>query len=160
MIHDSGIAFIGMLYGDKKFTIYDNVSEEKKAFDENQIVGALGDGEYTLIFRDRYGNKTETVVHYCGTPTLTILRNTLNGVGAEIYSIEEMLANGVWTNDGVSFSISTTEYVLKVDDKENVTSINYDTKTKNEYEVYYLDAYGFEYSFAVYLHRIGRNDLC
>jgi hypothetical protein len=42
---------------------------------------------------------------------------------------------------------------LKVDGKENVKSITYDAKTKNEYEVYYLDEYGFEYSFTVYLHR-------
>ena len=153
-VSESEIAFIGMRYGDSIITIYDNVSEVKTAFDENQSIGALGDGEYTLIFRDRYGNKAETVIHYCGTPTLTILRNTLNGVGAEVYSLEEMLVSGVvWTNDSVTFSISASEYVLTVDGMENVTAITYDAKTKNEYDVYYLDEYGFEYPFKVYLHR-------
>ena len=149
----SEIAFIGMFYGDRAITIYDNVSEVKTAFDENQSVGALGDGEYTLVFKDRYGNKAETVIHYCGTPTLTITRNTLHGASSEVYPIEEMLVGGVWTNDSVSFSVSASEYVLKVDGMENVQSISFDTKTKNEYEVYYLDEYGFEYTFKVYLHR-------
>ena len=152
-VNVSEIAFIGMNYGDRMITIYDNVSEVKTAFDESQFIGALGDGEYTLIFRDYYGNKAETVIHYCGTSTLTILRNTLNGVGVETYSLEEMLSSGVWTNDSVDFSISASEYVLKVDGMENVKSIDYDTKTKNEYDVYYLDEYGFEYTFKVYLHR-------
>jgi hypothetical protein len=93
------------------------------------------------------------VIHYCGTPTLTIYRTTLNGVGAEVYPLEEMLAHGVWTNDSVSFAISATEYRLLVDGKENVMSIKYDTKTQNEYEVSYLDEYGFKYSFTVYMHR-------
>ena len=152
-LNESGIAFIGMVYGDKIITIYDNVSEIKTAFDESKYVGVLGDGEYKLVFRDRYGNKAETVIHYCGTPTLTILRNTLNGARAEIYSIDEALSDGVWTNNSVSFSINATKYVLKVDGKENVKTITYDAKTKNEYEVYYLDEYGFEYTFKVHLHR-------
>ena len=152
-IQENEVAFIAMLYGGKTISLYDSVSEVHTEFDENQIVGTLGDGEYTLIFKDRYGNKAERVIHYCGTPTLTILRNTLNGVGAEVYPLEDMLAHGVWTNDRVSFSISATEYILKVDGMENVTSIAYDTKTKNEYEVSYLDEYGFKYSFTVYLRR-------
>ena len=153
IIEENKIAFISMIYGDKTIMIYDEVSEITTAFDENQCVGLLGDGKYTLIFRDKYGNKAETIIHYSGTSTLTILRKTLNGVGTEIYPIEEMQANGVWTNDSVNFSISATEYILKVDGLENVTTIAYDTKTKNEYEVYYLDEYGFEYTFKVYLHR-------
>ena len=153
IIGGNKIAFVGMTYGDKTITVYDELSERKTAFDENQCVGLLGNGEYKIIFRDRYGNKAETVIYYCGTPTLTIIRKTLNGVGSEIYSIEEMLANGVWTNDTVNFSISASEYILTVDGMSNVTSISYDAKTKNEYEVYYLDEFGFEYTFKVYLHR-------
>jgi hypothetical protein len=153
VIREGKIAFIGMIYDNKFITIYDEVSENKTAFDENQCVGLLGDGEYRLIFRDCYGNKVETIIHYSGTSTLTIQRNTLNGVGGEIYPLEEMKANGVWTNEAVSFSINATKYRLTVDGKENVTSIAYDTKTKNEYEVYYLDEYGFEYTFKVYLKR-------
>ena len=153
IINENKIAFISMIYGDKTITLYDTISENETAFDENQCVGILGDGEYTLVFRDSYGNKAEIVIHYSATPTLTIFRKTLNGVGREVYSLEEMLKNGVWTNDSVQFDISASKYLLTVDGMENVTSIAYATKTKNEYEVYYLDEYGFEYTFKVYLHR-------
>lgn len=152
-LNRSEIAYIGMIYGDKTVTLFDAISEVGKDFESSQSVGDFGDGEYTLIFKDRYGNKADRVIHYCGTPTLTIYRTTLNGVGTEIYPLEEMLAHGVWTNDSVSFSISATEYRLLVDGKENVMSIKYDSKTQNEYEVSYLDEYGFKYSFTVYMHR-------
>jgi hypothetical protein len=153
VLTEGKIVFINMQYGDKTVRVYDQISEKKTAFDENQYVGIFGDGEYVLVFRDRYGNKAETVVHYCATPTLTILRNTLNGVGAEVYSLEDMMENGVWTNNSVKFSISASEYILTVDGMENVTSIHYDTKTKNDYDVYYLDEYGFKYTFKVHLRR-------
>ena len=150
---DAGIVFVGIHYNGQTNLVYDQLSEEKTAFDDTQYVGLLDDGEYTLIFRDRYGNKAETVIHYRGMSTLTIMRSTLNSMSEEVYSLAEMQANGVWTNDSVSFTISASEYQLTVDGLENVTSISYDTKTKNEYAVYYLDEYGFEYSFIVYLHR-------
>lgn len=152
-VYNNDIAFIRMLYGEQAITIYDNVSEDKTAFDETQFVGLLGDGKYTLIFKDCYGNKAETVIYYCGTPTLSIMRRTLNGIGEEPYSLEKALADGVWTNDSVNFVVSATEYVLTVDGMSNVTSIAYANKTKDAYEVYYLDEYGFEYTFTVHLHR-------
>ncbi len=147
------IAFISMTYNDKTITVFDGVSEEQIAFDETTCVGALGDGAYTLVFRDYYGNKAETVVHYSGTPTLTILRRTLNSVGVEEYSLEEAETIGVWTNDSVRFSISATEYDLTVDGMKNVFSIDYSSKSKNEYQVRYVDEYGFTYNFKVYLYR-------
>ena len=79
-----------MTYGDKTITVYDQISEVKTEFDENQCVGVLGDGEYKLVFRDYCGNKAEMVIHYSGTSTLKILRNTLNGVTADVYSPEEV----------------------------------------------------------------------
>lgn len=162
-IADKGIKFIGMRYQnvladgtyDKEVlvTIYDQMSQSVIDFDAMKYVGALGNGKYMLIFRDQYGNKAETVIHYCATSTLTITRTTLNGVGAEKYSLEGIEENGVWTNDTVNFSVSATKYILTVDGLKNVSSISYAAKTKNEYEVYYLDEYGFEYTFKVYLHR-------
>lgn len=147
------IFFISMRYGSKTITIYDELQEVKTSFDEDQWIGLFGDGEYMLAFRDRYGNKAETVIHYRGVPTLTILRTTLNGIGAETYPLEGIQENGVWTNDTVRFSVSASEYLLTVDGMQNVSSIDYATKTKNEYEVYYLDEYGFQYSFKVHLFR-------
>ena len=147
------IFFISMRHGDKTVTIYDELHEVTTSFDEDQWIGLLGDGEYVLVFRDRYGNKSEVVIHYCGIPTLSILRTTLNGIGSEIYSLDGIKENGVWTNDTVHFNVSATEYLLTVDGMKNVFSIDYATKTKNDYEVYYLDEYGFEYSFKVHLFR-------
>ena len=153
IVLESEIAVINMRYGNKTITVYNSLSEVKTIFDESQVIGALGDGEYFITFRDCYGNKTEIVINYRGTSTLTIIRNTLNGIGSEIYSLVEMMKNGVWTNNSVNFLISASKYVLKVDGKDNVTTISYDAKTKNEYSVYYLDEYGFEYTFKVHLHR-------
>ena len=162
-VTDAGIKFISMRYQktlsdgtyDKEvlITLYDQISQSALDFDATKYVGALGDGKYTLVFRDGYGNKAETVIYYRGTPSLTIKRTTLNGIGVEAYDLQGIQENGVWTNDSVTFSISATQYILTVDGLENVTSISYDTKTKNEYDVYYLDEYGFEYTFKVYLHR-------
>lgn len=157
------IAFISMRYQtvledgtidtDETITLYDTISQKGMDLNETSYVGSLGDGKYTLIFRDRYGNKAEEVIQYCGTPTLTITRNILNGVTTETYSLDEIETDGVWTNDTVTFEVSATQYVLTVDGLSNVTSISYATKTKNEYDVYYLDEYGFKYTFKVYLHR-------
>lgn len=153
VLSEDKIAFISMVYGNKTVTVYDMLSEETTTFDEDKYVGVLGDGEYKLIFRDYYGNKAEKTIHYCGTPTLEITRKTLNSVALEKYSLEDAVNVGVWTNDTVYFSVSAIEYRLTVDDMENVFAISYSTKTKNEYEVYYIDEYGFEYRFTVYLLR-------
>lgn len=152
-INKNGIAFISMSYGAQTIILYDDLHEEKTSFVKDRFVGSFEDGEYVLFFRDRYGNKTETTVHYCGTPTLTILRKTLNSVGTEIYPIDKVLQEGVWTNDSVSFLVSASKYLLTVDGLENVLSIRYDSKTKDEYAVHYQDEYGFEYQFSVHLLR-------
>lgn len=150
---ESKIAFISMYYGDTAITVYDAISQNQPTFDETQHVGVLKDGAYKVVFRDLYGNKAELTVHYCETPTLKIMRKTLNGVNAEEYSLEKALSDGVWTNDSVSFVISAKEYYLTVDGMQNVYSISYENKTKNTYEVRYEDEYGFAYTFCVHLRR-------
>ena len=152
-INGNEIVFISMACGDQAAILYDELHEEKTSFVDDKFVGSFGDGDYVLVFRDRYGNKAETTVHYRSQSTLTILRKTLNSVAAEQYSLDKIEEEGVWTNNSVSFSIEASQYILKVDDLENVLSIHYDSKTKSEYSVSYRDEYGFKYTFKVYMLR-------
>ena len=114
-INGNGIVFISMACGDQAVILYDELHEEKTSFVDDKFVGSLGDGDYVLVFRDRYGNKAETMVHYRSQSTLTILRKTLNSMSTEEYPLDKIEDEGVWTNNSVSFSIAASQYILKVE---------------------------------------------
>ena len=155
-VDEFDIAYISVYYGGVEEIIFDQVSENKIELFPYMLldcIGDKGDGEYKVILRDIYGNKVEEIVHYRETSTLTVERVTVNALTPEIYPLETLLSVGVWTNNKITFVIAATEYELTVDGLQNVLTISYDSKTKDEYSVYYLDEYGFKYEFKVYLHR-------
>lgn len=154
-IQQADIRYISILYNNKQNVLYDIISEKKIELNSDTLyhsIGKYGDGIYTVIIRDKFGNKFEKVFNYCGTPTFEITRTLRNGL-TENYSIEKALNTGVWSNNVVTFKTNAIEYILQVDDKENVFKIDYATAVKDTFEVEYIDEYGFNYKFTTYLLR-------
>ncbi|MCQ2399038.1 MAG: hypothetical protein MJ072_00855, partial [Clostridia bacterium] len=154
------IKFVGIRHDGRTTAIYDLVSENKIPFDEtafHDILGKDGNGVYDVIFCDEYGNSHIRTIHYSATTTLKAERTTRRLQENEAYS-DELLRNGtgLWTNS--SFTLTGNEGVITVNG-EVVASpyekkfVSEDGKSYSEYNITYVDYYGFKYSFVAYLSR-------
>ena len=130
-------------------------TDEQKLVD---IIGADGDGVYKVICRNRYGAIVTKEIHYRGTPTLKLERTTRSSAASETYDLSYALSLGFWSNKTLSFYTDAKTYVFTVNG--NVTECPRTLVFENagdfgsfEYDITYIDEYGFSYSFKAYLVR-------
>lgn len=155
------VYYLAIRFADELNVIYDVLSEDKRSFDSaalNECVGRLGDGEYTVIVRNRYGSLATKTIHYRATPTLVLERETRNSTESEPYSLEDAISLGFWSNNALMFKTEASVYTFTVNgvNAECPKKIFYATSGqygRNEYDITYVDEYGFSYSFKAYLVR-------
>ena len=156
-----GIYYLAIQYGDKLTVLFDAFSEIPVSTDEQylaNVIGADGDGVYKVICRNRYGAVVTKEIHYRGTPTLKLERTTRSKSEAEIYDLSYALSLGFWSNNTLSFSTDAKTYVFTINGKvsecpRTLVFENAGDYGNFEYEITYIDEYGFEYSFKAYLVR-------
>jgi len=161
MIAD-GLLQAVLVYNDERFVVFDLlkanvVSPSGDRID--RIVGASGDGVYTLVMRNAYGNVTQTVIHYMGTPALNVSRLIRTSRDPEPIGITEGALNKLYSNLSVTFETVAGLYEMRIDgnraDMPLVVSYPTDGEEAGEYvkTVTYIDEYGFEYEFEINLVR-------
>ena len=161
-IYDSeGLYYLAVKYNDTLNVVFDDFSETPVTTDTaelNGLIGSMGDGVYTVICRNRYGAVVTKDIHYRGTPTLNLERTTRSTSKAEAYDLNYAISLGFWSNNSLIFKTDATSYVFKIDG--NVTecprTLSFDGAGefgRSEYDITYIDEYGFEYSFKAYLVR-------
>ena len=131
-----------------------NVEQQIQIVQDNltNCVGNDGSGVYEVIFRDKYGNKKILTINYRETTTLEISRTTRTAV-TTIYSIEDVIANGLWSNDILKFNTTSVKSLFKVDGILTDCPMQLRYQSNKTYNIYYLDEYGFEHSFEATLFR-------
>ena len=161
-VYDSSeLYYLAIRHGDQLTVLFDAFSEKPVVTDDKAligVVGAEGDGDYTVICRNRYGAVVTKVIHYRGTPTLKLERTIRSKTEAEIYDLSQAVSIGFWSNNTLSFSTEAKTYEFKVN--KSLTECPKTLVFENagdfgsfEYEISYIDEYGFEYSFKAYLVR-------
>ena len=156
-----GIYYLAVRYNDELSVFYDAFAETPIATEPDSlidIIGANGDGTYTVIIRNRYGAVQTKDIHYRSTPTLKLERTTRSQTESEVYDLNYALSLGFWSNNTLIFSTDAQTYEFKING--NVTEC---PKTlvfegtgdsgSSEYDITYIDEYGFEYTLKAYLVR-------
>ena len=161
-VYDSnGIYYLAIKYGDKINVIFDAFSEnsinstDKALID---VIGNDGDGIYTVICRSRYGAVVSKDIHYRSTPTLKLQRTTRSKSEPETYDLSYALSLGFWSNNTLIFSTDASTYTFTVNGSNTecprtLAFNNAGDFGSSEYEITYIDEYGFEYTFKAYLVR-------
>lgn len=155
------ISYMSVLYGDTLTVIYDSISESGAPLDESklfELIGNQGDGEYVLQVRNRYGAVLTKVLHYRGTPTLRLERVIRSSIEPEAYDISKALSIGFWSNSELIFKTDAEiyEFTVNGDKTECPKTLAFATaeqQGRSEFEITYIDEYGFSYSFKAYLVR-------
>ena len=161
VLEAEGICYLEIQYGDSFEVIFDCISEDAVALDESKLInciGSLGDGIYTVTMRDRYGTILTKVIHYRSTPTLKLEREIRTSLDPESYDIEQALLVGFWSNSALIFKTDAEVYQFTVNNDKTecpntLTFASYDQQGRLEYDITYVDEYGFSYSFKAYLVR-------
>ena len=155
------IYYLAIQYGEKLNVLYDAFSENLISIDEKafiDVIGCDGDGVYKVICRNRYGAVVTKDIHYRGTPTLKLERTTRSKSESEIYDLNHALSLGFWSNNTLSFSTDAKTYVFAINGSvvecpKTLVFENAGDFGSFEYEIKYIDEYGFEYIFKAYLIR-------
>ncbi len=161
VIKSEGLYYLAVQYGDTLSVVYDAISENTVNIDESvlsNIIGAMGDGVYTVILRNRYGTMVSKVVHYRGTSTLKLERETRTSTEIESYDIDKAIREGFWSNGRLLFNTDAETYVFTINgDKTECPQVlafsSPEQTGYTEYNITYIDEYGFSYAFNAYLVR-------
>ena len=156
-----GIYYLAIKIGEKITVLFDDFAETPVSTDANgliNVIGNDGDGVYTVIIRNRYGAVVTKTVHYRATPTLHLERTTRSNSKAEAYDLNYALSLGFWSNNTLVFKTDANVYIFTVN--KSVTECprtlvfdNGGDYGSTEYDITYIDEYGFEYIFKAYLVR-------
>ncbi len=156
-----GIYYLAVGYGDDHTVLFDSFSETPVSTEDSalkNIIGSKGDGVYTVTCRNRFGAVVTKDIHYRSTPTLKLERTTRSQSKPEIYDLSHAIKLGFWSNNALAFSTDAQVYVFKING--NVTECPRTLVFEHagdygnfEYDITYIDEYGFEYSFKAYLVR-------
>lgn len=155
------ISYLAVQFGDTTKVLYDAISENGVNFDEsklNECIGNMGDGKYLFIARNRYGASWTKTIYYRETPTLILEREIRTGTETEAYDLNKAITVGFWSNSELIFKTDAEYYVFTVngDKTECPKTISFAGAGQYghlEYEITYVDEYGFSYSFKAYLVR-------
>ena len=159
--HD--IYFISIIYNGKETVLLDLISEDviDLSTDEilNSCIGKNGEGEYKIVFRDKYGNAMpEKTIRYKNGATLILSRTIRSSTDTLSYDISEAVKNGFWANNSLIFESTAEQYVFKVDgtraDCPRTFTFGSGAEEGNfVYKIYYQDEYGNVYEFEAHLFR-------
>lgn len=161
-VYDSeGIYYLAIKYGEIVKVLFDAFSEVSISSDAQDLIDAIGndgDGVYTVICRNRYGAVVTKEIHYRSTPTLVLSRTTRSQSSAEIYDLAQALALGFWSNNTLTFTTEAKTYIFTVNGiatecPRTLVFENAGDFGSFEYDITYIDEYGFEYRFKAYLVR-------
>ena len=155
------ISYLAVEFDGDVYVIFDRISEAGIILDESKLInciGSLGDGVYTLIARNIYGAITTKVIHYRETPTLELEREIRSSTKTESYDISKALLVGFWSNGELTFKTHAEyyEFTINGDKTECPKTLSFAGSSQHghsEYEITYVDEYGFSYSFKAYLVR-------
>lgn len=161
ILKKDGFAYLSVRYGEKTAVLYDLISEKKTELEEKRLVeciGTEGDGEYTVLFRDKYGNMLTYLIKYRNTPTLELSRTLRSSTNQEPCDVKAVLTDGLWSNNTLHFESVADEYVFTVNGKrtECPYSLSFGSGADEgsfEYAIRYTDEYGFVYEFTATLLR-------
>lgn len=161
VLKSENISYLAISYGSSVTVILDKINEDFISLDATllrECIGNDGDGEYTVTVRNRYGSVATKVIKYRATPTLTLERETRSNTKLESYSISDALTIGFWSNSKLSFKTDALVYEFTVngDRTECPRIITFSSSEQygwSEYDISYVDEYGFSYTFKAYLVR-------
>ena len=156
-----GIYYLAIQYGEKLNVLFDAFAETPITTDAQNlidVIGADGDGVYKVICRNRYGAVVTKEINYRATPTLKLERTIRSKTESEIYDLNYAASLGFWSNNTLKFSTDASTYVFTING--SVTECPRTLVFENagdygnfEYDITYVDEYGFEYKFKAYLIR-------
>ncbi len=144
--------------------LYDVVSQRKINAGGENFEGCIGrsNGTYEVLFTDKYGNECIQVVHVSNLEQIAIQRRTQASSGEQRITLYDAMNVGVWSNYVITITNTAEQYRLLVQNQlvEFDASGRYRwelplTKAEGDemYTFYYVDEYGNEYAFNVYLYR-------
>jgi len=153
-----GIYYMSYRYqnSDKEVVLFDKNTSDNPLISLTNVIGNDGDGSYYLILRDVFGNICAKEIHYRSNSALTITKKILTDNTYNEIVIDD---NGeIYSNDILSFTTIAKKYKFTIDSKDY--NCPYTLKFHEasltgsySYKIYYLDEFGFEYSFTAYLIR-------
>ena len=156
-----GLYYLAIKYGDTTHVLFDSFSETPvttAASDLVDIIGSKGDGVYTVICRNRFGAVETKEIHYRGTSPLILERTTRSSSQKESYDLALANKIGFWSNNSLIFSTEAESYIFKINGivtecPRTLVFSSTDDLASAEYDISYIDEYGFEYSFKAHLVR-------
>lgn len=162
-ITENNICYISIIYDNKENILLDFISEEKIDIANGEIlnncIGKDGNGEYKVIFRDKYGNMMpEKIIHYKEGETLLLSRTIRSSNETFTYDISQAVQSGFWSNNSLIFDTNSEEYILKIDGKkvDCPRTLNFGSGAEEGdfvYQISYQDEYGNKYEFEAHLFR-------
>lgn len=156
------VRYIEIIKDDTHEVLYNSINDEDEVLDESKLldcIGNNGDGIYYVVFKDEYGSKVVKEIHYASNSPFKIYRKiTSSQDNQELVLSKENIEFGFWSNDSFIFNTSATTYRFYVNDvkDECPKTVGFATGAGNgtiPYTVYYIDEYGFEFSFSATLDR-------
>ena len=161
LLESEMISYLAVYYGNDAWVLYDAISENGVKFDESKLyecIGNEGNGEYTFVARNKYGAVWTKVIHYRETPTLLLEREIRSSNTPESYDLSQAVLVGFWSNSELIFKTDAEYYVFTIngDKTECPNKISFTSagqQGRSEYDITYVDEYGFSYSFKAYLVR-------
>ncbi len=159
---EEGIEYVEVRFNDTKTVIYDAIanSVDNDPSKLVECVGLNGNGEYTVCFRNKYGDVATRVVHYSATPELQLSRKTVSGKSFETMDLNYVLENNFYSNYILRFSTTSSLYQFKInneninlDEPKTLEFTNSSGYGEVEYNISYLDEYGNNLSFKAILYR-------
>ena len=159
-----GVEYIAYKYAENEIkVIYDNISENKK-LDQDELfnsIGNDGDGDYTVYFKNIFGDSSTKTIHFSDNPALTLSRKTVDENSSfATYDLIKAMENGFYSNYILRFETSSMKYEFKIDDAivslDEPKTLEFSNASGNgsfEYKISYLDEYGNYLEFMAHLYR-------
>lgn len=155
------ISYLAIQCGERIEIIFDILGETQlraEAEDMIDIIGGMGDGTYTVLFRNRYGALATKVIYYRETPTLRLERTTRSDSESQVYDLARAIELGFWSNNTLDFYTDAVTYTFTVNGNlaacpRTIAFESTGETGSHEYDISYIDEYGFEYRFKAYLVR-------
>jgi len=159
-ITELGIKYIAIKKpGKTEYTIiFDEISQTEVSYNAEELVNIIGNdgnGKYEIVFKDEFGSSLTKYVNYSGETTLKIYRRTRTSSNDEEINISSIIDNTIWSNYSVIFTTTSIDYIYKKDgDISQIDSpiqLSLSSNGSLTKTIYYIDEYGYEYSFTVNL---------
>jgi len=145
------VRYADYVYDGKTYVIYDEVSENKLTDKSalNGAVGKNGTGEYTVNYRNVYGDVASKTIRFNTIPSLEISRKTLDNPTLWESLDRTLSARGFYSNYILRFSTESVRYDFRINGVSTSLAepkdIELDPSSGNgsfEYAISFIDEYG------------------